>query len=199
VPDGLRWLIVLPLAAASWLSAHCLAYLLVPPASGEHAHVQSASDHAAFGFTPLLIACGVALVAAGLAVCVRDGLRGRRQAHPPAVVFAVLPIAGFTVQEHLEHAIGSGAVPYDVIAEPTFLAGLALQAPFAVAALLLARGLYAVGYGLGSAVAHGVRISRPVPGAPCLLVRAPLTAPISPPSVLALGHGQRAPPSGPRS
>jgi hypothetical protein len=188
------WLIPLPLIGASWLSAHCGAYLLFPPKKGEHDHLHAASEHASFGSTPVLLACGLALVAAGLCLCVRDGLHGRRPSGQPRLLFALLPAAGFAVQEHLERLIASGSVPVDLFAQPTFLVGIALQLPFAVAALLLARGLYALGYSLGRVLARGVGITRAARMAPCLLVRLPRAATIHVPSVLALGHGQRAPP-----
>jgi hypothetical protein len=190
------WLVALPLAVASWLNAHCLAYLLVPPEPGEHAHLHSASEHASFAFTPLLIAVGVLLVAVGVAVCADEGLRGRLPEQPSHLLFALLPALGFVAQEHLERFIRSGSIPYDLFAEPVFLVGLSLQLPLAVAALLLARRLYALGYSLGRVLAGTVVTVRPARRGPLASVLLPRAASIAAPSVLALGHGQRAPPAG---
>ena len=112
---SVAWLVALPLAAAAWLSAHCLAYLLVPPAPeghaglhGEHMGLHAESGHAYLGYTPALLAFGLTLAVVGFGLCIRQGLRGGRVPRPPVRLFALLPPVGFTVQEHLEQAIGSG-------------------------------------------------------------------------------------------
>ena len=56
-------------------------------------------------------------------------------------MFFVLPPVAFLVQEHLERAIATAELPFDTLAQPAVLAGLALQLPFGVAALVLARVL----------------------------------------------------------
>src|ERR671923_148664 len=131
------WLIPLPLAVSSWLGAHCMAYWLVSPA-GEHHHMglHAESGHAYLGYTPAIVLWGLALVVAGLLLCVSEGLRGRRPSRPPTRLFVMLPPVGFVMQEHLERLIGTGAIPHDLMLEPTFVVGLALQLPFALAALL---------------------------------------------------------------
>jgi hypothetical protein len=114
---------------------------------------------------------------------------------PPIPLFAVLPPIGFTVQEYVERLIGSGAVPYDLVVEPTFLVGLALQLPFSLAALLLTRALYALGFGVGRVLARRLALSRPLRFAPPSLLHLPAAAMLVTPSVLATGHGPRAPPA----
>jgi hypothetical protein len=189
------WVIALPLAVASWLGAHCLSYWLVSPGAEEHMGLHAEHGHAWLGYTPSLAIWGLTLVVAGLVLCVGEGLRGRRPSVVPLRLFALLPATGFVVQEHLERLIGTGSVPVDLVAEPTFLVGLALQLPFALAALLLTRALYAIGFGLGRTIGGRLVLGRPVSSGPPSLLRLPACPTLIRPSVLALGHGQRAPPA----
>jgi hypothetical protein len=189
------WVIALPLAVGSWLGAHCLAYLLVSPGAEHQMGLHAEDGHAWLGYTPALAIWGLTLIVAGLVLCVGEGLRGRLPSRPPVRLFAVLPPIGFTVQEHLERLIGSGAVPYDLVVEPTFLVGLALQLPFSLAALLLTRALYALGFGLGRVLARRLALRRALRYAPPSLLRLPAAAVLVRPSVLATGHGPRAPPA----
>ena len=187
--------IAVPLAVASWLGAHCLAYWLVAPGAEGHMGLHAEHGHAWLGYTPSLAIWGLALLVAGLVLCVGEGLRGRRPAGPPVRLFALLPPGGFILQEHVERLIGTGAVPADLVAEPTFLVGLALQLPFALAALLLTRALYAIAFGLGRTIAREMALGRPPRRRPLALLNQPASATLVGPSVLALGHGQRAPPA----
>ena len=57
----------------------------------------------------------------------------------PAWLFLVLPASAFLVQEHVERAAATAQLPVDTLAQPAVLAGLALQLPFGIAALLAAR------------------------------------------------------------
>jgi hypothetical protein len=108
-------LIALPVAAGSWLNAHCLAYVLVPPADTEHMHHHVEAGHSYFGSAPVLIATAVTLLAAGLILCLRDGMRGRAApSQQPAALFALLPPLGFAVQEHIEQLIVTGSLPHDL-------------------------------------------------------------------------------------
>lgn len=190
------WLVALPVATASWLNAHCLAFLLMPPEGGEHMHHHADGGHTYFGSTPVLIAALVTVLAAGVVLCVGEGLRGgTARPGPPVVVFALLPPLGFVVQEHVEELVRSGSITGDLVMEPTFLTGLALQLPFAVAALLLCRGLYALGYGVGRFLASRLAVATRVHNLAPLVHRRPTSVTLIPPSVLALGHGSRAPPA----
>jgi hypothetical protein len=189
------WVISLPLVVASWLGAHCLAYWLVSPAAERHTGLHAEHGHAWLGYTPAIVLWGLTFVLAGLLLCIGEGLRGHRSSRPPVRLFALLPPFGFTVQEHVERLIASGAIPYDLMVEPTFLFGLALQLPFALAALLLTRALYAVGFGLGRVLARQLALRRPLRYAPSSLLRLPASATLVTPSVLAVGHGPRAPPA----
>lgn len=192
------WLIPLPLAVASWLAAHSLAYWLVSPGRAGHMGLHAVSGHGHLGYAPALALLGLALLAAGVMVCVGDGLRGRRPSLPPVGLFVLLPPVGFGLQEHLERLVETGGIPHDLVVEPAFVVGLALQLPFAVAALLLAHVVSALGFGIGRALARSLAFRRPVPVVPSCLLRLPASATPVTRSVLVLGHGPRAPPTGSR-
>jgi hypothetical protein len=189
------WLLSLPLVVASWLGAHCFAYWLVSPGWERHMGLHAEHGHSYLGYTPALVIWGFALVLAGLILCVGEGLRGRRPSQPPLRLFALLPPAGFAVQEHVERLVGTGGVPHDLVTEPTFLVGLAMQLPFALVGLLLAYALCALGFGFGRSAARAIAIHRPVSVTPPRLLGCRATATLIPPSVLAPGHGPRAPPA----
>jgi hypothetical protein len=188
--------VAIPLAIASWLGAHCLAYWVVTPGAEQHMGMHSEHGHAWLGYTPALALWGLAVVLAGLVLCVGAGLRGHRPWSPPLWLFAILPLVGFVVQEHVERLIGSGSIPADLVLEPTFLLGLALQLPFALAALLLTRALYDISFALGRLMACGTpAIGLPLRHGPPSRPLRPRSATLVSPSLLALGHGQRAPPA----
>ena len=192
------WLVALPMAGASWLTAHCLAYVLVPPAHGGAMHDHHMEEsHNWLASMPVLVAAGVTLLAAGLVLCVREGLRdGPARTQAPGPLFALLPPIGFAVQEHLEHVLASGSAPYAVALEPTFLTGLALQLPFAIGALLLAGALYALGHSFGRLLARAIPTVRAILRRPLPVVGLPDLPRVTVSSVLAPAHGPRAPPAG---
>jgi hypothetical protein len=193
------WLIPLPLAVASWLGAHCVAYFLVSPDGGGHMGLHAERGHAYLGYTPAIAVWGLALLAAGLLLCVGAGLRGQRPSRPPVRLFVLLPPLGFALQEHLERLIATGGIPLDLVLEPTFIAGMALQLPFALAALLVAHGLQTLGFRFGRVLARQLAFERAVPGAPRSLLRLPELPTLTAGSVLALRLGARAPPLVPHS
>jgi hypothetical protein len=190
------WLVALPVATASWLNAHCLAYVLAPPTASGHMHHHAEGGHAYIGSAPVLIAALVTVLAAGLVLCVGEGLRGRAGGlGPPALLFALLPPVGFVSQELVEDLVRSGSLSAGLFTEPTFLAGFALQLPFAVAALLLCRGLSALGHGLGCLLAARLAVTTRAAGPRPATHRRPVSVALIAPSVLAQGHGSRAPPA----
>jgi hypothetical protein len=182
----LPWLLALPLMAAGPLFAHSLAYALVEPGAAERARLLRSTGHGYLAAAPVLLAGCAALA---LAATVAYAVRARRgDASPlPACPLALVPLAGFALQEQVER-LSSGA-PLDPL-EPTFLVGLALQVPFAAAAVLVARRLARVAESLGRerASAPPRLRAREAP------VRAPrsLLAPLPEP---ALAHPERGPPS----
>jgi hypothetical protein len=159
-----------------------------------HHHVEG--GHSYFGSMAIMVAALVTVLAAGLVLCVGEGLRGRtRGMGPPALLFALLPPLGFVAQEHVEELVRSGSLSSGLVTEPTFLTGLALQLPFAVVALLLCRGLYALGYGLGRFLASRLAVATRVQTLALAVHRPPAPVTLIPSSLLALGHGPRAPPA----
>ncbi len=129
------WIVAAVLCAAGSLGAHAVGYWLEP--SGP-----AASRRATRGST----SCrrwswrGIVALFASLAVETREILRQpRRPARCPAWLFLVLPAGAFLVQEHVERAAATAQLPVDTLAQPAVLAGLVLQLPFGIAALLAAR------------------------------------------------------------
>jgi hypothetical protein len=188
------WLLLLPLAGVGWLTAHWLACVLVAPDAHDRARLHSEAGHGYLGAAaPLLVACAGALLLVGLALAIADGLRGRAHSQLPGWPVALVPPLGFAVQEHLERWIASDAFPVGAALEPTFLAGIALQLPVALGALLAARAVLALGHLLGRAL--------PAPRSPRPRARAiernplgRLEPELTRPPILATGHGERGPP-----
>jgi hypothetical protein len=188
------WLLVLPLAAVGWLTAHWLACMLVAPAPHGRAQLHAEAGHGYLGTaTPVVVACATALLLAGLALAIDDGLRGRARSRAPSWHIALVPPLGFATQEHVELWIASNAFPVDAALEPTFLAGLALQLPIALGALLVARAVLALGHVLGRAIAVP-RSPRPRARAVAWNPLARLEPELARPPILATGHGERGPP-----
>src|SRR5262249_30342380 len=133
------------------------------------------------------ISFGVLL--AGLALQTAAGFRG--EPHRPALspLIVILPPIAFVVQEFTERFAHDGQIPWTVVVQPTFLLGLAIQLPFALAALIAA-------WLLDSAARAAGRALRELPlprfeifaPEPVRAVAAPRTA------GLARGYGERAPP-----
>jgi len=162
---GAPWLVSVPFMAGGCLAAHSLAYHLVSNAEERHGYL---------AFAPLVL--GV-LGAAAIVGALRRG-----RAHSP-LFFALLPPLAFAVQEHAERL-------QLVATEPAFLVGLALQLPFALAALVAACAFL----GLADLVAE-VFAARPrARRAPALL--APAAALAAPRAMLLSGpRSSRAPPA----
>src|SRR6266511_3706293 len=173
----LAWLSTVPLMVTGLLAGHAIGYLLAVPDAHARTDALAHSGHGYLGYAPL-------------ALRALAGFRGvpSRPAASPALV--LLPPLAFAVQEHLERLVHTGLVSWTTALQPSFLLGLALQLPFALAALLIARALESVAYAVGQALAAAVPLTRPrslVPSS--ALVRA-----VPHPAGLARGYGERAPP-----
>lgn len=168
------WLLTLPLLAVAWLSAHALAYEVLPAPQHGHGYLD---------WAPLLLT----LCATAAVVALAARLGGRRRGPLARWPACLLPFVGFAVQEHLERGLALSALPLETAFEPVFLLGLALQLPFAVAAFLVARALEAVADAVGA---------RPSAGSPAPAPPEPPPTPGSaaPPPALARGWAGRAPP-----
>jgi hypothetical protein len=162
---GAPWLVSIPFMTAGCLAAHSLAYHLVSNPQERHGYL---------AFAPLFLG-----VLGGLAIV---GAARRGRAHSPAL-FALLPPLAFVVQEHVERL-------QLVATEPAFLVGLALQLPFALAALVAARAFL----GLADLVAEVLAARPPVRRSPEL--PRPAGALLVPRALLLTGpRSPRAPPA----
>jgi len=188
------WLITLPLAVAGSQVAHALAYRIVAPDGDTRSALLAATGHGYYAYLPLALAVGSALVSSALVGEIRHCAPRRRRgpgARPSALSFAVLAPAIFCFQEHFERLVEQGGFPWHAALERTFLVGLLLQLPFALAAYLLAWLLLRAARSLGRLLAAPRR-----PQVSPFTLAAPTLALFSPrvPS-LALGYGTRGPPT----
>ena len=187
----LAWLLSLALMAVGGLVAHVAVFRLIgadPSLRGRMLH-DGGHGYAAHWRACLAVCATVAI--AGLVLSVAAAARRGRPLRVPVWLFAVVPPAGFVVQEHLERIFADGSFPYTAALEATFLVGVVLQIPFALAAFLTARMLLglvdAVARRLGAPPRARLASAQPLPRPAADVVVARLSA-------LALGHGQRAPP-----
>ena len=107
--------------------------------------------------------------------------------------FAALPPLAFALQEHLERLIHDGTV-VGVALQPTFMIGLLLQLPFAVAAYLLAKLLLQVADRVGSIGGGQEGAARPRLMPATLRPSFSLELPLPRLAALAGGHAERGPP-----
>ena len=118
----LLWTLTVPLATASVLGGHTLAYAVTG--------VDPGPLHGYLNHAPQVLV--ILLVVAFLV-----GATGRR-VEPTFNVLPLLAPAVFAVQEHLERYAHSGHFPM-LLADRTFLVGLALQVPLALLVARLSR------------------------------------------------------------
>jgi len=138
----LAWLLVLPLVALSTQLAHSLAYRLVEPDTLARAQHLEATGHSSIALVPLLSVITLVLVFAVGTVIMCDAGRGYSIGKIALWPFAVMPVAGYVVQEVVER-VGAGHGDLSAtLAEPTMVVGLALQLPFALAAYAIARWIF---------------------------------------------------------
>ena len=136
------WLLAVPLALAGSQLAHGLAYRLVQPDAHLRAHLLEETGHGYLHWLPLAGGAAAGAVLVGLLLAAL-GLRGRHRGTasvaPARWPFALLPLAAFAAQEMLERYGHHGRIESGALVERTFLTGLALQLPFALAAWAVAR------------------------------------------------------------
>jgi hypothetical protein len=153
---GAAWGLALPLALVGSQAAHAVAYALVYPQAGTRALTLFATGHAYLGYVPLLLAGAGAVAAVALAVTALDAAVGRPVRDVPAWAFALVPPVGFAIQELLELSLHTGTLGWRAVLAPTFLPGLLLQLPFALAAYVAARLLLRAAEQVGSVFAPQV-------------------------------------------
>ena len=179
------WLLSLPLSAAGMLLAHQFAWEL-----GGHEHAAETA-HGYLQYGAIFAALGVATLIVAAATQLIRGVSGAGVAHaPPPRVFAIVPIIGFLLQEHLQHIVAARELEVTFFLTAPFLLGLALQVPFALAALLVARLIL----GLVARVVRAVGSLGIVPGLASLRVLVPVVPELAPRPALATHSAGRAPP-----
>lgn len=130
------------LAAIGILSSHWLAYFLAEPSGHLRAHILQASGHRHYSsVAAVLVVLGLVMLAISAVSGV--GLRGHRMAPRSWLRSVVLiQLAGFVLLEGIERVFvsHSGGL-IDLIHEPAFLVGVAIQLAVAVANMALLRSV----------------------------------------------------------
>jgi hypothetical protein len=171
------------------LAAHTLGYRLAIPDPHARADALGHSGHGYFEYVPMALAVSLGLLLASLLLQGAAGFRGQRRRAANSPLILVLPPIAFVVQEFSERLVHTGHVSWTTILQPAFLVGLALQLPFALAALLLAWALDSAARAVGQALAVS---PQPIFHA---FVPLPVRVAAAPrPAGLARGYGERAPP-----
>ena len=128
------WLVMLPLLGAGTQGAASLLDRFAP-STYENAELFSRSSPT-HRLLPVVVAVGAAVLVFAASRFATTASPHRRH---PGWAFALLPPLVFTLQEHVEYVAAHGHMPWTLVANPVFLAGLLLQLPFAVAAYAAAR------------------------------------------------------------
>jgi hypothetical protein len=172
--------------------AHVLAYRIVYPQASVRLRDLVETGHGYMSALPLALGVAGAVVALSLAASVVDAARGRGVRSLPPWAFALLPLAGFGLQEYVERWLAWGSFPWAAALEPTFLIGIALQLPFGALAFGVARVLLRTARRLGRRFA---RVSPPRPRPAPFRLLVPAAQPLPPlPSLLSRRLGRRGPP-----
>ena len=108
-------------------------------------------------------------------------------------MFAVVPVVGFVLQEHVEHLVAHRELEVSHFLSKPFMLGLALQVPFALVALLAARIVLSFVQGLACTIRTAFTLSRPE----LVRVIVPFSTDLPLRPALALRHAGRAPPGRP--
>jgi hypothetical protein len=185
----LAWLSTAPLMVGGLLASHSLGYRLAIPNAHARADALAHSGHEYLAYAPLALAVCLGVLLAALALRALAAFRDEPSRPAASRSLVLLPLIAFVVMEHVERLAYSGQMPWTVALEPSFLVGLALQLPFALAALLIACALELAARAVGLALA-----ARPRPLG-SLFAPAPVCVAAAPRLVgLARGYGERAPP-----
>jgi hypothetical protein len=136
----LAWFVVLPLSLVGSACGHAAVNGLMGSPTGSSGELFAGGGPGADIALLLLAVAAASLVLAlgGRLV----GAVGSPHRRISALPFACLAPLAFVAQEHLEMFLHTGGVPFRTVLEPSFLPGLALQLPFALAAYLIALALW---------------------------------------------------------
>ena len=186
---GLAWALTLPLVLLGAEAAHALAYRVVYPEA--HTRILLQTGHGYLTWLPLALALAGAVALTALCVAAADAARGRPARDLPAWAFALLPPATFAIQELLELSLHTGRFDWHAVLAPTFLPGLALQLPLALAAYIAARLLLRTAERIGRALAQPRTLPLYSP-----LLLSPVAATLRP-RVAVAGCSSRGPPQAP--
>jgi hypothetical protein len=115
-----------------------LAHQLTWSVASAHDHTEVDHGYLRYAAVFFALAAAVAAVAATRHLVQSVGGTAAAEA-PPALMFAAIPILGFVLQEHVEHLVAARELDTAFFVSTPFLFGLALQLPFAAAALVVAR------------------------------------------------------------
>ena len=127
-------LLTLPLSAAGMLLAHQLTWGVAG-----HGHETEVS-HGYLRYVAVFVALAAAVIAVASTRHLVQTIGGAEVSGlPSAITFAIMPIVGFVFQEHLEHLVAERELELGFFVSAPFVCGLALQVPFALAAMLVAR------------------------------------------------------------
>jgi hypothetical protein len=150
----LAWGLTLPLVFAGSQAAHAVAYMLVYPDAHLRAATLLTTGHRYLAGLPFALALAAAAALVALLCTAIDAARLRPTRDTPAWAFALLAPTTFAFQELLELSCHTGSFGWHAVLAPTFLPGLLLQLPFAVAAYALARLLLRIARSVGRAFAR---------------------------------------------
>ncbi len=190
MPRRLRaFTLVLPLVVAGSLLGHAGGYALAEP---DRARRAAALGEAGHGYVAEVWLALIAILSVALGVELALGVaRGPVRRTVAPWPFALLAPSGFLVQEHVER-LAHGADATHALTERSVLIGLALQAPFALAAWALARIALSGSAAMGAAVQRSTFAPLPV----CGLLHVAVEAPRIPSAGAVAGNTRgRAPPA----
>jgi hypothetical protein len=185
----LAWLLAVPIVIVGLVVGHAAGWRIAVPDAAKRADELSATGHGYTQHLPVVLGTAIALLIVGLVLRARAVLRGGHDVRPPTKLFALLPLLAFLLREAVERAADTGLAP-GMLADRTLLIGLVVQIPFGLLALLIARALCTLASAVGRALAGSGTHVRPR-----ISVRlVPRVCELPRVAVLALGHGERAPP-----
>ena len=183
------WLSTAPLMLAGLMAGHSVGYRLAYSDPHARADALGHSGHSYFAYLPFALAICAGVLLAGLTLHAISAFRGEPRRPAASSVIVLLPPVAFVAQEVTERLVHTGQIPWTVVLQPAFLIGLALQLPFALAALLLAWALDFAARAVGGALASLPRLTFEVEvPRPVLVTARPRVA------GLARGYAERAPP-----